>query len=283
MNLEYDDKFVAITTLIFIPIILFSTILHHLYPDVLQVPNTLGPYFIEPIWLDLVIMDVITAFMAIIVIYHGFRTQGKFKTTCFLYGSILFAGLEECHWILMGRYNLIPDDTYFFTRGGLWFIEIPIYTCLAWFILAWCCNYVSEVIFPHRSYLFHAFIAGILAVSLDLWMDPVMVNIGSASIYPNSKGLWVWLEEPDSTFLIFSIPFFNFLGWFLVIFMFLILYSYVLNDVKIEIHGKTKSALIFFGLIFIFIVITVIILMLVNLLISPFLTGVDLIPIKLII
>ena len=279
MKLEYDDKFVFIITLIFTPIIVFSTILHHLYPWVLNVPNTLGPYFIKPIWLDLVIMDVTTALLAIIVIYHGFKTQGKFKTTCFLYGSILFAGLEECHWILFGRFNLTADKTYFFTRGGLLFIEIPVYTCLAWFILAWCCNYVSEVIFPNRNYQFHALIAGILAVSLDFWMDPVMVNLGSASIYPNSKGLWVWLTDPNDTFSIFSIPFFNFLGWFLVIFIFLILYGYMLNDAKVDIYGKTKSALIFFGLILIFIIITVAILMLANLLIPPFLIGVDLIPI----
>ncbi|TFG22860.1 MAG: carotenoid biosynthesis protein [Promethearchaeota archaeon] len=281
MKLEYDDEFIIIITLIFTPIIIFSTILHHLFPEVLQVPSTLGPYFIEPIWLDLVIMDISTAIMAIIVIYHGFKTQGKFKTTCFLYGSILFAGLEECHWILSGRFNLTPDKTYFFTRGGLWFIEIPVYTCLAWFILAWCCNYVSEVIFPSRNYPFHACIAGLLAVSLDLWMDPVMVNIGSASIYPNSKGLWVWLADPKDTLSIFSIPFFNFLGWFLVIFTFLMLFGYILDDNKIEIHGKTKSAFIFFGLIIVFIGITGIILIVVNFLINPWLRGVDLIPIKL--
>ena len=281
MKFDYDDKFVIIVTLIFIPVVVISTILHHLFPEVLQVPKVLGPYFIEPMWLDLVIMDVITVILAIIVIYHGFKTQGKYKTTCFLYGAIIFAGLEEVNWILLGRYNLSPFETYFFTRGGLWFLEIPIYTCLGWFMLAWCCNYVSEVIFPNRNYIFHAFVAGILAVSLDLWIDPVMVNLGSASIYPNSAGLWVWLSDPKDTFSVFSIPFFNFLGWYLVITLFLILYGYVLNDSKIEIHGKTKSALIFFGLIPVFVGITSIILYLASLFITPFLIGVDIIPIKL--
>jgi len=282
MNLDYDNRFVIILTLIFAPVLVISTVLHHLFPEVLQVPNVLGPYFIEPIWLDLLIMDATTAMLAVLVIYHGFKTQGKYKTTCFLYGAIIFAGLEEVHWILLGRYNLSPEETYFFTRGGLWFLEIPFYTCLSWFMLAWCCNYVSEVVFPDRNYAFHACIAGILAVSLDLWIDPVMVNLGSASIYPNSKGLWVWLSDPRDTFSIFSIPFFNFFGWFLVILVFLILYGYILSDEKIKIRGKTKSALIFFGLIPVFIVITIGILILASLLINPLLAGVDLFPIKLI-
>lgn len=282
MELDYDDKFVIAITLIFIPILVISTVLHHLFPEVLRVPNVLGPYFIEPIWLDLVIMDVTTIILAILVIYHGFKTQGKYKTTCFFYGAIIFAGLEEVHWILLGRYNITPEETYFFTKGGLWFLEIPFYACLGWFMLAWCCNFVSEVIFPNRNYVFHACIAGILAVSLDLWIDPVMVDLGSASIYPNSKGMWVWLVDPKETFSIFSIPYSNFLGWYLVIVVFLILYGFVLNDNKIEIHGKSKSALIFFGLIPIFIGITIIILYLASLIINPFLTGVDLIPISLI-
>ncbi|MFX1339054.1 MAG: carotenoid biosynthesis protein [Promethearchaeota archaeon] len=279
MKLNYDEKFTIVITLIFTPIIVISTILHHWFPEILRVPNVLGPYFIEPIWLDLLIMDVVTIILALIVIYHLIKSEGKYKTTCFVYGAIMFAGLEEVHWILLGRYNLTPEETYFFTRGGLWFIEIPLYTCLSWFMLAWCCNYLSEVIFPNRNYVFHASMAGILAVSLDLWIDPVMVNLGSASIYPNSKGMWVWLSDPKETFSIFSIPFLNFLGWFLVILIFLILYGYILNDKKIELRGKTKSALFFFGLIPVFIVVLIGILVLASLFINPLLAGVDLFPI----
>jgi uncharacterized membrane protein len=281
MRLDYDEKFIIVITLIFAPVVVVSTILHHLFPEVLGVPNILGPYFIEPIWVDLVMMDIVTAVLAAIVVYHGFKTQGKYKITCFLYGAIIFAGLEEVHWILLGRFNLTPTETYFFTRGGLWFVAIPIYTCLSWFILAWCCNYVSEVIFPNRNYIFHAFIAGIMAVSLDLWIDPVMVNLGSASIYSNSAGLWVWSGDPKDTFSVFSIPFFNFLGWFLVIMIFLILYGYALDDDKIKMRGKTKSAFIFFGLIPVFIGITTGILYLASIFTPPFLIGVDIIPIKL--
>ncbi|MFX1558762.1 MAG: carotenoid biosynthesis protein, partial [Promethearchaeota archaeon] len=148
--------------------------------------------------------------------------------------------------------------------------------------LAYSCNYISEVIFQNRNYIFQAFIAGIMAVSFDLWIDPVIANSGSVSLYSNSEGMWVWETDPKDTILIFSIPYYNFLAWFLIVFFFLIIYRYLLNHEKIENHGKTKSALIFFGLLPIFAVIIAIILYLSVLLLIPFFGGVDIFPITLI-
>lgn len=277
--MEYDNKFIMINSIVLAPVIIISTMLHHLFPQVLQVPNVRGPYTYEPFWIDLILIDAFVSFLAILIIYHGYKTHGKYRITCFLYGSIVFSGLEECFWILGGRFKIIPFQTYFFTRGGLWFFEIPFATCLAWFVIAWSCVYIAEIIFPNRNYVFHALIAGILAVSLDLFMDPVMVNLGSISRYPDSKGSWVWLMEPNVTFSIFSIPFYNFLGWFFVIFLFAIIYYFVLNEKKIKNRGKNKSAIIFFGYIPIFLFICFFLIFLVYLIISPFFVGVDLIPI----
>ena len=277
--MDYDNKYILVTSAILIPFIIFTTILHHIFPEVLQVPDTLGPYLMDNILLDLVIMDVGGSFVAILVLYHGFKTQGKFKAICFLYGSIIFTGFEECYWILTGRISFTPFGTYYFTKGGLWFIEIPLYTCLGWFVLAWGCVFVSQTIFPKRGYIFHSMVAGGLAVSLDLFLDPVMVNLGSASVFSDSMGMWVWLTEQGMSFSIFSIPFFNFFGWYLVVVLFAILYGFVLNDEKIEKRGKTKSALIFFALIPVFLGICFGLIYLMSIIILPFLGGVNLIPI----
>ena len=56
--------------------------------------------------------------------------------------------------------------------------------------------------------------------SLDLFIDPMMVNLGVTSMFTDSEGMWVWLSDPNEMFAIFSIPFFNFLGWFFIIFGF---------------------------------------------------------------
>ncbi|MHA1292740.1 MAG: carotenoid biosynthesis protein [Promethearchaeota archaeon] len=277
--MDYDKKFLIIITIPLILIIIFSTILHHVYPGILQVPNTRGPYFMKNILLDLILVDVAGIIVALFVCYHGAKSDGLFKITCFVYGSIIFTGLEECYWILSGRFNLNPFGTYYFTRGGCWFLEIPLFTCLGWFVLAWCCVYISKIIFPNSNYIFHAFLGAIMAVSLDFFIDPVMVNLGSASVYSDSVGMWVWLTDPDTSFLIFSIPFFNFLGWFLVIFLFALLYGFTLNDDKIIKRGKTKSALLFFGLIPIFLCVCFGLIYLMSFIINPLLGGVNLIPI----
>lgn len=244
-------------------------------------PNVQGPYLMDNILLDLIIMDVGTLIISSLVMYHSIRTQkdGLFKTVCFVNGSIVFTGLEESYWILTGRFGLVPFGTYFFTKGGLWFLEIPVYTCLGWFVLAWCCMYMAKKILPNQNLVVQAIIAGFMAVSLDFFIDPVMVNLGSASIYPDSKGMWVWLTEKEVSFSIFSIPFFNFFGWFLVIALFAIIYELVITDEKIEVRGKSKSALLFFGLIPVFLGICIGLIFIMSMIMNPLLAGIDIIPI----
>ena len=239
-KLDSDDKTIIIITLIFAIIILFSTILHHVFPWILQVPDVRGAYTIAPMWLDLVIIDVLTIALSLMLIYHGFQTQGKFKTICFLYGAITYAGLEECFWIL------------------------------------------AKKVFDNRNYVLHAIAAGIFAVSLDLFLDPAIVNLGSTSIYPDSMGTWVWLTDPNETFSLFSIPVYNFIGWFFVIFTFIIVYNLALNDKDIEELGKTKSIFIYFGIILVFIGINLSFLFLIDNIIGLFMHGVKLIPIGLV-
>ena len=277
-EMDYDNKFIILNIIILTPIVVISTIIQHLFPQIFQVPNVRGPYW-YPYWIDLILIDVIVSVMTLLVIYHGFKTQGKFKTTCFLFGSIIFAGLEECIWILGGRFNIIPFKTYFFTRGGLWFIQIPLSTCLAWFIIVYCCLYMAEIIFPNRRDVFQALIAGILATSLDLFMDPVMVNLGSTSRYSDSMGMWVWLTTPSETFSIFSIPFFNFLGWFFIIVLISMYYKFILDEENIQKWGKNKSSIIFYGLIPLLLIFCLGLIFLVHIIFGQFLVGVDLIPI----
>lgn len=277
--MDYDNRFIILNLIILAPIVIISTILHHLFPYILQVPNVRGPYWYEPDWFDLLLLDVVITVMALLVIYHGFKTKGKFKTTCFLFGSIVFAGLEECIWILVGRFNIIPFKTYFFTRGGLWFIEIPLSTCLAWFIIVYSCLYMAEIIFPNRGYILQALVAAILATSLDLFMDPVMVNLGSTSRYPDSMGMWVWLTIQRKTFSIFSIPFFNFLGWFFIIFLMSMFYKFILDEEKITKWGKNKSGVVFYGLIPLLLIVCLGLIFLIHIIFGRFLVGVNLIPI----
>ncbi|MHA1311928.1 MAG: carotenoid biosynthesis protein [Candidatus Helarchaeota archaeon] len=278
MKLNYNKKYFLISTIILTIVIVLSTIAHHVFPWIMRVPDVIGPYTIEPIWIDLLTLDLGSLIISILVFYHSVKADGLLKAVSFLYGSIIFTGLEECFWILSGRFGLIPFETYFFTKGGMWFIEIPVFTCLGWYIIAWCSFYISRIIFTKKGYLFHASIAGIFAVSFDFFIDPVMVNLGSTSIYKNAAGLWVWLTDPAQCFRIFSIPFYNFVGWFLVISIYALLYEYALDTKRIERIGKTKAILEFYGLMPIFLAITVGLIMVAFFATTP-LFGINLMPI----
>ncbi len=281
-KIEYKHKFFIFTTICIAIFIAFTTILHHAYPDVLNVPGTRGPYTSDNILFELIITDVVIILMSALVFYHSLKTHGLIRSTCFLYGSIIFTGLQECFWILTGRFGVVPQVTYYFTRGGLWFLEIPLYTCLGWYVLAWCCVNVAKTVFRKRNYIFHAIIAGIMATSLDMFIDPVMINRGSSSIYSDSLGLWVWLLDFSERFSIFSIPFTNFFGWFMVIALFAILYGFVLSDKKIEQRGIKKSAGRFFYLIPVILAICFAFLIVSQLTIDLLFKGINLIPIGLV-
>ena len=276
---DFEGKFIVSSSAIMVLFVASTTILHHLFPEVLQVPNIRGPFTINPVWLDLAYIDSLTIILSLAIIYHGIKTHGMFKTICFFYGSIVFSGLEECMWILAGRFDVLPFETYFFTRGGLWFFEIPLSVCLVWFIIAWCCVYVAEIVFPNKSYAFHAFLAGVFAVSLDLFIDPMMVNLGVTSMFTDSEGMWVWLSDPNEVFAIFSIPFFNFLGWFFIIFGFSLLFGYFFEEVPLRRRGYKKSSLLFILGIPLVTITIFFIIFLINYIIQTFLGGVNLIPI----
>ncbi|MHA1229698.1 MAG: carotenoid biosynthesis protein [Candidatus Helarchaeota archaeon] len=277
IKLDYDNKFLIILTTIVFLIIAITTIIHHIFPEVFRVPAVIGPYLIEPIIVDLLIMDLGASILSILLIYHGFKTIGRFKTGLFFYGAIVFAGLEECYWIIGGRFGVLPP-TYFFTKGGLWFFEIPFFTCLGWFIISYCCYYIVKTLFPNQKYYIKNALAALIATTFDMFIDPVMVNLGSISIYPGASGMWVWLNT-ENVFRIFSIPFYNFFGWFMVVFMFLLLYNYMIDPQKMKYRGKTKTAIFFFLMIPLFLAILIGITTVVDGIVNWLLGGYDLIPI----
>jgi putative membrane protein len=60
-----------------------------------------------------------------------------------------------------------------------------------------------------------AIIGGLIAMGIDLWMDPVATSPEIMS--------WVWGKA--DFLLFFGIPIYNFIGWFLLIFLFAILWE----------------------------------------------------------
>lgn len=238
----------------------FFTILHHAYPTVLDVPlkeiQEKGVPFMD--YPTMFFLDLIPIILAWMCFYHGWRRLGLYRAMIFLGGSFVFTGVEESMWILLGRYQMqiqqalgidkIPNitsagmmgevqGTYYFTRGFFWFLETPVMACLGWFFVAYSCVYVADLLLPKAKIIWRATLGGLLAVNLDLWLDPVQTHKTFIS--------WVWVS-PDAI-NIFHIPFSNFVGWFMLIFLFAIVFERLPGMVKR--WGPGKAVLYFYGIL----------------------------------
>ena len=127
------------------------------------------------------------------------------------------------------------QGSYWFTRGGLWFFETPVMTCLGWFFIAYSSVLIADKIFPKTSLIGRAGVGAMIAFLIDLWMDPAITS-------PENMA-WVW-GKGASSLLIFGIPLQNFMAWFLLVFLFAIFWEKL--PVIEEKFGRLKANKIFF-------------------------------------
>jgi hypothetical protein len=227
---------------------LFFTLLHHAFPEVLDVPSIAGVYMNDKA--GMFVMDVGVMGLAWMCFRHAWRRIGLYAATIFLAGSFVFTGIEESMWILLGRWSgiapavipaasgegLVANGSYYFTRGFFWFLETPVTACLGWFFLAYSTVYMAGIILPRAWVVARAALGAFLATNVDMWVDPVQTHPRYTS--------WVWLTPPGGL-LLFGIPLTNFIGWFLLIFLFAILFERLPGLVKRR--GLYAGSLIFFG------------------------------------
>ena len=264
----YDRKFIIVSFSILAAIILFSTYLHHWQPQILRVPNNkdvsswVNPTFEQTCLYkssteadrekirkegvpgdtlgNLIFMDVFSILVALLCFWHARKKYGDWMAWSFFVGSFVFTGLQESMWILFGRFTgtsaaqgigELAPGTYWFTKDGLWFFETPVMACLGWFFIAYGCVWMAGKAFPKSSLLTRAAVGGLLAMIVDLWADPI-------STAPELM-TWVWATE--DCVRIFGIPQSNFLGWFLLIFVFALIWEQLpLWDKALGRAGATK-------------------------------------------
>ncbi len=183
-----------------------TTVTHHVWPGLTGVPEhhvDIG---------SLIQMDATMILLGLVAFWHSWRTIGPVKSGLFLFTSIIFSGAEETAWILSGRFGLVPP-TYYFTYGGLWFFEIPVYTCLAWYVICYCGYVMVKQQLPRIRPAGVAALVAAFGTCCDLWLDPAVCNRHLVSTLPD---MWIWLTPTGMR--LFGIPILNFAGWFGVIF-----------------------------------------------------------------
>jgi hypothetical protein len=214
-------------------LIVFFTLVHHFFPQVFNVPENRGvPFSGLP---EMLFIDIGTTSLGVLCFAHSLRIYGLYRSTMFLIGSFVFTGLQESIWIILGRFEVV-GPSYYFTKAVFWFFETPaLFTCLGWYYLAYSTTSIAGNLLPGRSILPRAFLAGLLALNYDLCGDPIATHPANMN--------WIWLSQEHLR--VFSIPFTNFVAWFLLIFVFALLFERIPGLVRK--HGTGKSALIFFA------------------------------------
>ncbi len=211
-----------------------STVLHHRWPAVLRVPPLDGVPRSSPS--EMLAGDMLTIALASLCFVHAWQRRGLFLATVFLVGSFVFTGVEETMWILLGRFG--PTGTYYFTRGFFWFLETPVNACIGWFLLAYATMWVAELVLPAAAAGWRAAVAGLIAMNLDLWIDPVQTHPAFRS--------WVWADLSGGL-QVLSIPVTNFIGWFLLIFFFALVFDRLPSSVRAR--GPWRATGRFFGIL----------------------------------
>jgi len=167
----------------------------------------------------LLAFDALIALATIPLLYHCVRTLGTAHGLLFFYTSAVFTGCQESLWVFLGRLGVL-GETYAFTTGFLWFFGLPANVCLGWFVWNYAGYFLVKSLFPDASPIKIAALNGLMAVSLDLWMDPVTVNMHLVSHLPN---FWNWAQTNSPT--LFTVPIYNFWGWFFGVGVFTFIYE----------------------------------------------------------
>ena len=274
---KFDRKFGITAYLILFLMIAFFTYLHHFNPHVLSVPNNSdvstwkNPAFHQtniyermtpserneittdgvpgthwiPVFFDFQ-GDWLAFFLSTLCFIHARKHYGFWMASCFLIGSFVFTGLQESIAILLGRFTAgqayttadqVTYGTYFFTKGSLWFIETPVAVCLSWFYIAYSCVYSAGKVFPNMNVVGRAAVGGLTAVVIDLWLDPVAT----------SPEFMMWLWARGDLIRILGINHSNFVGWFLLISLFAVIWEWL--PLLVRKWGRFKASIAFFSIV----------------------------------
>ena len=91
---------------------------------------------------------------------------------------------------------------------------------------------------PDAPVVRRAALAGLIATNIDLWVDPVPTHPAFVA--------WVWAAQAGGI-RVLSIPITNFIGWFLLIFLFALVFDRLPEWVRRDGTGRATAR--FFGVL----------------------------------
>lgn len=176
---------------------------------------------------------LVTAFLFIIAVFHGIERYGKKNILIFFLITWVVSFSFESLSIATG----FPFGFYHYSSSlGFW--TVPLIIIFAYFSIGYLSWMLAHILtgqyskkLEGKQIIIVPFIAAFIMVMWDLTVDPISSTL---------QNLWVW----NSPGAYFGVPISNFLGWFLVVYLFFQIFALYLSRydiIKIEIASKISN------------------------------------------
>jgi putative membrane protein len=166
-------------------------------------------------------------FFLVLYATYGFLLYPKKHPWLALLIALLAFGTE---WL--GVHTGFPFGHYHYDPSlGILLDGVPFTIALAWVGIAWNTALIAQT----RTRAWRAIQIAALATALDLVLDPVAVQ----------RRWWIWDEVTSPTW--FGIPYTNYIGWFVVFFLFGLLLPKIRKD-----HKRQKKAVLLYTAMLVF-------------------------------
>lgn len=143
--------------------------------------------------------------LPIIILFHAGQTIGLKRG--FVY--IILAAFSGFVFELSGlRYGALFDNPYLYNKTGALLYGVPLEVILYWGIFIYIGYAITNSLFTDTNNnlvnIFKKILTdGVIVTSIDLLLDPIGVAAGN----------WIWVNGG----VYFSVPFGNFVSWFLIV------------------------------------------------------------------
>lgn len=151
-----------------------------------------SPTFTSPL---VAILSISNYIISIVCLYAAFKKNLFFFAS--ILAAVIFGFLVE--YTAMSR---VPQpyhyDQYFILIAG----KVPLGICVGWAATFYAV--ITTVKLLNLPKFMQPFISAVLAVSIDIVLDPIAVQMN----------MWTWTEKTNW----FGIPWSNYIGWFIIVF-----------------------------------------------------------------
>lgn len=166
------------------------------------------------------------------VLLHTIYTLGIKNTLIFIF---LSSGIGFISEYLGVHYGYVFGSGYTYKMSGIYLFNIPIIVLIYWYVFIYTGFIISNLILGKNIFL-KSILGAYFVLAIDLFMEPMQIQMGN----------WVW----HKTGIYFGIPLSNFVGWYIVSFVSLLLFQLI---TKINIKKDKINLIPVYGYILIWV------------------------------